>query len=207
MSNLGFSSTLKAVLAAATVTCVFAVTVVTQQLMVRLDGDYLRISVTPHLNFIEGRTLERLEDGLSVSFVAQLTIAPSQNSLVSLARSTARFAISRDVWEHTFTVQKMGERPDSRRSIAHRSAEAAETWCLDNLTIDRSMIPADAPFYVQLDLRAEDPHDQLGIVGESGINITQLIALFAKPVKVGQKHWNFSNGPLLLKDLRKAGQG
>jgi len=167
-----------------------------------LDGDYLRITAL-HLNFLSGKPLERLKDGQSVAFIGQLTIAPSLNSVVVQARSVARFAFSYDIWEERFSVTKMGERPEARHSASHLSAAQAENWCLDNLAIDRSAVPSDQPFYVQLDLRAEDPRDQIGIIGDPGINITRLIELFGRPARSAQPRWLLNSGPYRLADLKK----
>jgi hypothetical protein len=186
---------------------VWAVTTPAPELKVHLDGDFLRVSAL-HLNFISGKTLERLKDGVSIAFVGQISVSSEPNSVVSEARSVARFALSYDIWEEKFSVTKIGDRPESRRSSAsHLSAQATENWCLDNLTLDRSALPADRPFYVQLDLRAEDPQDQLGIVGEAGISITRLIDLFSRPPKASQLHWNLRNGPYRVADLKKASHG
>jgi hypothetical protein len=119
----------------------------------------------------------------------------------------ARFALSYDIWEERFSVTRMGERPDSRRSVSHLSLQAAQNWCLDNLTIDRSLIPPDRLFYVRLDLRLEDPRDQLGIVGEPGINITRLIEIFSRPARSAQQPFLLRNGPFRLADLRKVSGG
>jgi hypothetical protein len=197
-----------AALACAVAICAFAVTSTLPRLLVHLEGDYLRVSVTPHLNFIKDRVLERLKDGASVQFLGQLTITQGPNSPVTEARAVARFAFSYDIWEQKFAVTKFGERLDQKSSASLFSADAAETWCLDHMTIDRSLIPTDRPFYIQLDLREEDPRDRLGIVGESGVNITQLIEFLGKPVKNGPKPIRIvTNGPLRLADLRKAGPG
>jgi hypothetical protein len=190
--------------ALACVSAVFAVTTAQPQLQVRLDGDFLRISA-PRLNFLSGKALERLKDGASIAFAAQLTVSSGPN--LPDARSVAHFALSYDIWEEKFSVVKIGDRPESRRSSqSHLNAQQTQNWCLDNLVIDRSALPADRPFYVQLDLRAEDPHDQLGIVGEPGINVTRLIEIFSRPPK-GPDHWSLQAGPLRLADLRKAGRG
>src|SRR5438067_8074017 len=122
-----------------------------QDLAVRLDGDYLRISL-PHIDFLKGKPLDRLKDGASVAFIGQLTITTSPNS-VPAARSVARFAWSYDIWEERFSVTKIGQTPESRRTVSHLSAMAAENWCIDNMGIDRSLIPANQQFYVHLDLR------------------------------------------------------
>jgi hypothetical protein len=196
-----------ALIAALTAGVAFAVTPAPLELIARLDGDFLRIAA-PHLTFLSGKPLERLKDGGSVAFVAQLTILSSPNAVVADARSVARFALSYDIWEEKFSVTKIGDRPETRRSqVSHLSKEATQNWCLDNLTLDRAALPGDRPFYVQLDLRAEDPRDQLGIVGDPGINITRLIEIFSRPVKGSQPRWLLQTGPLRLADLRKGMHG
>jgi hypothetical protein len=195
-----------AALAAGAVTYALGVEMITPQLLVHLDGDYLRISA-PHLNFLSGKALQRLKDGSTVAFLGQLTIAPNLNSVMADARAMARFALSYDIWEERFSVTRIGERPDSRRSVSHLSATAAENWCLDNLAIDRSQIPADHAFYVQLDLRTEDPRDQSGVIGDPGINITRLIEIFSRPVKSAQPRWLLNSGPFRLTELRKGIHG
>jgi hypothetical protein len=173
-----------------------------QDLPVRLDGDYLRISL-PKIDFLQGKPLERLKDGATIAFIGQLTLSTSPNSLNPIARAVARFALSYDIWEERFSVTKIGQNPESRRSVSHLTAQAAESWCLDNLLIDRSQIPTDRQFYVQLDLRAEDPRDQLGIIGDPGINFTRLIELLGRAPRSAQPRWLLNSGPLRFADLKK----
>lgn len=192
-------------LLAAMIPCASAVTVPAPELHVRLDNDALRISL-PNLDFLSGKPLERLKDGASVSFIGQLTVATSPNSLKPAARSVARFALSYDIWEERFSITKIGPAPDTRRSTSHLSAQAAQVWCLDNLTLDRSQLNsavAGTDFWVQLDLRAEDPRDQPGIIGEPGINITRLIEIFGRPARGSQPRWLFNSGPFRLLDGAK----
>lgn len=179
---------------------VLAVTPAPARLFAWLDGDLLRISA-PQLNFLNGKPLDRLKDGGSVAFVGQVTISTSQGALTPLARSAARFAFSYDIWEEKFSVTLFGERPGSRRSASHLSQTMAESWCLDNLSLPRGSIPSGTPFWVQLDLRAEDPRDALGVVGEPGINITRLIEVFSRPARGSQPRWMLSAGPYKLDEL------
>ncbi len=174
-------------------------------LLVRLEGDFLHISA-PRLNFLDGKTTLRLKDGASVAFVAQLTVSSTPNSLVADARTVARYALSYDVWGEKYSVVKIGDRPESRR-IQLATAEATQNWCLDNLTIEQSSLPADRPFYVHLDLRLEDPRDQLGIVGEAGISISRLIEVFSRPPRGSQAPWLRTEGPFRLSELKKASRG
>jgi hypothetical protein len=173
-----------------------------EQLAVHLDGDYLRISI-PHIDFLKGKPLDRLRDGASVAFIGQLSIMSSPNSLTPIARSVARFALSYDIWEERFSVTKIGQSAESRISGSHLSAQSTENWCLDKLLIDRSLLPGDRAFYVQLDFRAEDPKDQLGIIGDPGINITRLIEMFGRAPRSPQERWLFNSGPFRLGDLKK----
>jgi hypothetical protein len=179
-----------------------AVSSASDDLVVFLDGDYLRVSL-PHIDFLKGKPVERLKDGASVAFIGQITITTSPNSISPVARSVARFALSYDIWEERFSVTKIGQSPESRRTASHLSAQATENWCLDNLVIDRSQVPADKQFYVQLDLRAEDPKDQLGIIGDPGINLTRLIEMFGRAPRSPQERWLFNSGPFRLADLKK----
>jgi hypothetical protein len=169
---------------------------------VRLDGDFLRIAL-PHLEFLKGKPLDRLKDGASVAFIGQVTITTGPNSLNPVARSVARFALSYDIWEERFSITKIGQNFDARRSVSHLSEQAAEAWCIDNLTVDRSQLPADKEFWVQLDLRTEDPRDQTGVVGDPGISITRLIEIFSRPARGAQSRWLSSSGPFRLADLKR----
>jgi len=176
---------------------------VANPLDVHLDGDFLRISA-PRLTFLNGSALDRLKNGSTVAFVGQLTVSSVQNAVVADARSVARFALSYDLWEEKFSVTRFGDRPDARRAISHLSASAAERWCLDSMTIAYAQLPPEKPFYVQFDLRLEDPRDSLKIVGDPGINITRLVELFSRPAKTAQPRWLLNSGPFKAADLRKA---
>lgn len=190
-------------LAASLAVGAFAVAVADARLSAHLDGDFLRISA-PRLRFVNGSALDRLKNGSTVAFVGQLTVASLPNAVVADARTVARFALSYDIWEEKFSVTRFGDRPEARRAISHLSAEATERWCLDSMTIPYTHLPADRPFYVQFDLRLEDPRDPLGIVGDPGINITRLVELFSRPVKGAQPRWLLKSGPHTVSELRKA---
>jgi hypothetical protein len=193
-------------LSAVTAVCALAVGPTPARLFAYLDGDLLRISA-PQLSFLAGKPLERLKDGASVAFVGQVTVATSPGSVVPVARAAARFALSYDIWEEKFSITLFGDKPGARRAVSHLSVSGAENWCLDNLTLPRAEIPSNAPFWVQLDLRAEDPRDALGVVGEPGINITRLIEVFSRPTRGSQPRWMLSAGPYKLGELRHSDPG
>jgi hypothetical protein len=170
-------------------------------LVAHLDGDYLRVSL-PHVDFLKGKPLDRLKDGSSVAFIGKISVTLSPNSLEPVATYQARFALSYDIWEERFSVTKF-QSHDTGRTVAHLSVQAAENLCLDNLVIDRGQLPADKPFYVQVDLHVDDPKDQTGIIGDPGINVTRLIERLGREPRSPQESWLYRGGPFRLKDLKK----
>lgn len=189
----------------------FAIEYNSLRLNPRLDGDQLRVSA-PNFSFLSGKSLERLKDGASVAFIAQLTVSGSRNYVVPDATTVARFAVSYDIWQERFSVTrfsetKAGYSPDQKGVASHLTGPAAEAWCLDNLTINRADLPSDRPFYVHLDMRVEDPRDQTGVIGESGISISRILNNFSRPAWEKQVHWLLETGPMRIDELRKGTHG
>ena len=193
-------------LVAATAISAFAVQYNDRQLTARLDGELLRISA-PHFSFLYGKPLERLKDGASIAFVAQMTVSSSPSYVIADARSVTSFAISYDIWEERFAITKISDRGEQKRTVSHLAAPAAEAWCFDNLALNRSELPSDKPFYVQVDLRVEDPRDQPGVLGDSGISISRMVEIFSRPVREKQARWVLESGPLKLEDLARGLRG
>ncbi len=171
----------------------------------RLEGDYLHV-VAPNFSFLSGKSLERLKNGASVAFIAQLTISTSPNYVLPDAQpSVARFAVSYDIWDERFSVTKISDHPDQKLTVSHKDGPAAEAWCFDKLTIPRSELPADRRFYIRLDLRVEDPRDTAGLFGEGGISLAKMIQIFSRPVRDKQTHWLLNSGQIRLDDLIRKG--
>ncbi len=190
----------------AAVSAPFAVALNAESLALRLTpGNFLHISA-PQLHFLSGKSLERLKDGRTVSFFGQLSISTDANATVQ-ARALARFALSYDIWEEKFKATRFSvskaEMPP--RSASNLTAAAAEAWCIDSISIDASQFPADRPIWVRFEMRAEDPQDDSGIVGDPGINLTRLIELFSRPPRTRQTPMRRDAGPVRLADLRKTG--
>jgi hypothetical protein len=95
------------------------------------DGLHVR---APGFHFLEGPVLKRLRDGQSVAIELALEVLAAPAGRV-LARADQRVNVSFDLWEQRFAVTRAGSPP---RSVSQLSAAAAETWCLDNLTIPRA---------------------------------------------------------------------
>jgi hypothetical protein len=126
-----------------------------QSLTVRTAGDVLHVRAAG-LPFIEGRTLDRLQDGRSVRIDFELAVLESAGGPV-VATAQHGFNVSFDLWEERFAVSRIGT---PARSISHLRARDAEAWCLDNVTLP---VPAmgrlgrDLPFWARLTYRVQDP--------------------------------------------------
>lgn len=164
-----------------------------------LDGDRVRVSA-PRFRFLTGKPLDRLRNGASVAFHAQLGLQTDRAGPV-VERAVERCVVSYDLWEEKFSVSILS-RP--ARSVSHLSATAAEAWCLESLTLPLRGLAPDKPFWLRLELRVEDPKDRPAVVGESGINLTRLIELFSRPSRGQQLAWVIDDGPFRLADLNKA---
>ncbi len=193
-------------LAAGAVISAFAIEYNERKLSARLESDLLHVSA-PNFSFLTGKPLERLKDGASVGFIAQLTVSRSPNYVMADARSIARFAVSYDIWDEHFSVTQITDHPEQKRSASHLSGPAAEAWCLEKLVINRAELPADRPFYVQLDMRVLDLRDQSGVIGDTGISISRMLQIFSQPVREKQAAWLLNSGPVRLEDLVKGMHG
>jgi len=195
-----------AALVAGGVFSAFAIEYNEHRLAVRLDGDFLHVSA-PNFSFLSGKSLERLKEGAAVAFIAQLSVSSLPNGMPE-AHSAARFAVSYGIWEERFSVTTITDLPGQKRAVSHLSGPDAEAWCLNNLTINRANLPIDRPFYVQLELRVEDPRDQSGLIGDTGLSIKRMVEIFSQPVRQKQDHWPpWTAGPLRLEDLLKGTRG
>jgi hypothetical protein len=177
-----------------------------ETLRVRLNGDRLTVAA-PQLQFFMGRPLERLHDGASVWFDFQLT-ALAERPLAGTAprvleRAVERFAVSYDLWEERFAVSRLS-RP---AHASHLTSRAAEAWCLEQTALPTASLAPDRPFWLRLEVRAEDPRERPAIWGEPGINLTRLIELFSRPSRSGQPSWLVDEGPFRLAELKSGGRG
>src|SRR5436305_303928 len=117
-----------------------------ETLDVAFDGDTLRVNA-PELHFLTGKSLERLKDGATVTFLSQLTVFSDQQGTV-FRRTPERLVVSYDLWEKTFSVTIPG---GGKRSIARVSAAHAESWCLENLAVSALGMAPDRRFWLRFD--------------------------------------------------------
>src|SRR5258707_12834051 len=94
-------------------------------LNVRYDGDTIRVAPS-NFHFLAGKPLERLKDGSSVAYVAQLDLL--NEARISLVQHRSRFVVSYALWEEKFSVTQLGR---TSRTVDGLSALATENWCFE----------------------------------------------------------------------------
>jgi hypothetical protein len=168
-----------------------------QPIQVRAESGRIRVSPST-THFLDGKTLEKLHNGASVTFAIQVALLTG-NRGVTLARAAGRFAVSFDIWEEKFAVAQLAS---SRRSASHLSAAEAEGWCLDNLILGDAGLSPDASFWIRLDVRAEEPDESPPAGEDAGITLARLVEVFSRGQRAGETRNHAEGGPFRLRDLR-----
>ncbi len=167
------------------------------ELVPRLNGDALSVTA-PGFHFLEGKTVDRLRDGLPISFDFHLSLlsAPDRSPL---RHAFERFTISYDLWEEKFSVVRRGV----LRKASRLSARAAEAWCLDNLAAPVSGLPPERKIFVRLEVRQADTRDGKPVLTEPGLSLTGLVEIFSRPARPNEARWSVETGPLSLAEIGK----
>jgi len=168
-----------------------------QSFSARIDGDQLRIAL-PRLHFIGGEALNRLRDGVTVKYQVELSALDPNNRV--LARSEQQFAISYDLWEEKFAVSNLGP---SSRSISHLSADRAEAWCVDNISVPVAAVSGNPTFWMRLDYRVVDATPSAETADNSGFTLSGLIDIFSRRARKEQLRGSEQIGPFRLESLKK----
>ena len=171
---------------------------------VTYDGDNLHVTA-PTLHFLTGAPLNRLKDGASVAYVAQLELLDDSRSSV-LRPQKGRFVVSYALWEETFSVTHLGSTPGSPpRSAEGLSLGAAEAWCFDNLTMSTLGLSPTVYYWLRLALRTGTERD-FADEGKIGISIHDLIGMLGhKNTEI--THWGPLETRVRLADLPRMAAG
>lgn len=172
-----------------------------QPLGVWFDGDDVRISA-PDLHFLTGKPLERLKNGLTVTFLADITIFSDQRGTI-FRRMPQSLMLSYALWEERFSVRMAGANPRTQDNL---TAAQAEAWSLENLAISALGLSPDRQFWLRFILRTVSQKQSR--VFDSGISLTGMIELLGRKPGADDTSWTRSAGPLRLQDLpRIPGRG
>ncbi len=176
----------------------YALSVSSNILTVSLTGNQLSVAA-PRFHFLTGKALERLHDGLSLAFDAQLSLlAPTPEP--PLERSVDRFLFSYDVWEEKFAVKRLR---DPHETASHLTAADAEAWCLNRMHLDAGHVDRTRLLTVRLEMRAEENQEAAPLLGDPGLNLASLIEIFSRPARSQQQHWQLDSVPFRVRDLER----
>lgn len=163
------------------------------------DGKQIRVSA-PDLHFLTGRALETIRNGRAIAYDFQLRLLESG---VVRRRTLERFVISYDLWEERFSVTRLSTGTSPRRTSPNLTQKLAEAWCLENLGVSTESLPADRPFGVELDIRAqEDRGTTPEPLQEGGVSLSSLVEIFSRPARAQQQRWEQRWQPARLNDMR-----
>lgn len=171
------------------------------------DGDNVRVAAPPNWHFLTGKPLQRLKDGATVVYLAQLGLYEDSAYQRPFRTSLDRFAISYDVWQNEkFSVTVLSA---AQRTSPTLSAAATEAWCLENLAISASNLAADRRFWMRLEMRTADKKDLSNMVaGQGMISFAELVRALGRKAGADDPIPTLEAGPLRLADLvRTPGRG
>ena len=167
-------------------------------LVVERQGNYLHV-VAPRMHFLEGRPLEQLHNGASVTFEFVLTLQADQRSR-PVIRLQERFVISFDLWEEKFSIVQTGA---AGRSGSHLTAAQAEAWCLETMPVPLPALPAEKSFVLKLLCRVAEDDISSGSEGRSALTLAGLIDVFSRKGHDEPLRWEAESGSLRLADLKE----
>jgi hypothetical protein len=151
----------------------------------------------PGLGFLKGETLARLKDGRSVRVDLELAVLPGPGGPTA-ATGRQTYVLSYDLWEERFAVTLAGPPP---RSTSYLTANAAEAWCLEHLTIPIAELGRlrDAPFWIRLEYRILDGDATPARDDSGGFTLRGLIEAFSRKPKAGTITHSLEAGPFRLR--------
>jgi hypothetical protein len=166
-------------------------------------NNYLEFSA-PHMHFLTGKSLERLQHGAQVPFDFKVELYSGTKSHL-FSRLAERFLVSYDVWGEQFSVVKT---QSPRNRVSHLDAAEAEAWCLKQMPVNPVGLDNAENLWARVEVRVPPDGKSANPFGrdsisESGINLTGLIELFSKPPASAQPHWILDAGPMTLEEVKR----
>jgi hypothetical protein len=164
-----------------------------QATTVSTAGGVLRVHA-PSFGFIQGAVLEQLRDGRALHLELELTVLSAPRG-PRVARVVERFSLSFDLWEERFAVTRLGT---PARSVTHLKPKAAETWCLEYLSLplaELGSLGRDAPFWIELSSRVQDAAAAPDREADGTFTLRRLIDLLSERRRDGEPGRTMHAGP------------
>lgn len=163
-------------------------------------GDHLCVNA-PQVHFIEGKAVEKLRNGSTVTYVLSLVVSKVKNPTPVFLKEE-RFLVSYDLWEEKYSVMQTGP---GGRTASRLTAAMAEAWCLENMPIPLQAIPERQSFMVRLECSIEENENGSVEKSNSGLTLAALIDIFSRKRETVPLKWEAAAGPLRLDDLKGSG--
>jgi hypothetical protein len=181
----------------------FGLAMLAEDLALNWRNNYLEFSA-PHVHFLTGKPLERLQHGAQVPFDFKISLYSGTKSHL-FSQLAERFLVSYDVWGEQFSVVKT---QSPIKIVTHLDAADAEAWFLKQMPVSAAGLPDAETLWARVEVRVP-PDGKSGNpfgrenISESGINLTGLIELFSRPPASTQPHWTFDTGPVTLEEVKR----
>jgi hypothetical protein len=169
-------------------------------LIVEHCGDHLRVSA-PQMHFLEGKPLETLHNGSTVTYILSLAVIAEQAAEQTFLLQE-RFLVSFDLWEEKYSVVQAGS---GGGGASRLTAAMTEAWCLERMSIPLRSVPERQSFMVRLECFIENEKENGG-KSQSRLTLAALIDIFSRRSEAENLKWEAASKPLRLEDLKLVNQ-
>ena len=162
-----------------------------------------QISVTAFkLNFLQGKTLDRLRNGQAVSFDFQLQIFDGAKPL---ARSLQRFVLSYDLWEESFSAVQMSQSSPRTPlySTARLKSDAVAGWCLGRMVLPFPAVDKFKPLTMHLEIRSSGTRIANPLRPQGSVDLGVLVEIFSRPPDPSELRFTALSQPFTLEALAR----
>jgi hypothetical protein len=140
-----------------------------------------QLAVTaPTLKFLEGKPLDRLRNGQSVTFDFHLQVFDGARPL---GRSIQRFVLSYDLWEETFSAVQLSQNAPRTPvySTSRLKSDAVAVWCLGRMRLPLPNVERNKPLTLQLEIRSAGSKIANPLRSQGSVDLGVLVELFSRP--------------------------
>lgn len=158
----------------------FLQTLAAQAISPRLNDGQLSLNAL-NLKFLEGKALDRLKNGQSVTFDFQVQIL---DGVKPLGRTVQRFVLSYDLWEETFSAVQLSQASPRTPvySTNRLKREAIADWCIRRMFLPLPSIDKLKPLTMQLEIRSAGVKLANPMRPQGSVDLGVLVEIFSRPV-------------------------
>jgi hypothetical protein len=161
-------------------------------------GDHLRV-IAPNMHFLEGKPLETLHNGSTVTYILSLAVVAEQAAEPTFLMQE-RFLVSFDLWEEKYSVVQAGP---GGHAASRLTAAMTEAWCLERMPIPVRAVPERQQFMVRLECYIEENEKESDGKNNSGLTLAVLIDIFSRKREAEPLKWEAASETLRLEDLKR----